>query len=113
MHRDVKSLYDLCSNKESSNENIVIYREPGDGKNIIRIRSGTSSYIKKQIRDDDIVSRYDNISNSKMFIREAKKMGYIPKNGNSIVYDIPLAADRKKLRHFLRAINDKHIQDQD
>lgn len=111
LQMDVNKLYDLCANKECSNEHIIVYRELGDDKSVLRIRTGTANYLKNTTKDADIVATYKNISNSKMFLREAKKLGYIPKNGNSIIYNIPLTSDRKKLRQFLRAIDNKHVQE--
>lgn len=113
LQEDVNKLYELCANKECSKEVIVIYREDGDDRSILRIRYGTADYIKNNTKNANIVATYKNISNSTMFLRKAKELGYVPKNGNSIVYTIPSGTDRKNLKIFLKAVDKKRVQERE
>ena len=108
LQKDIEEVYKLCSNKEYSNEVVVIYREPGDPKTVLRIRAGKKDYIERQLKDAIDIELYENIANSKEALRHAKEKKYLPKNGNAIAFEIPKASDRKKIRNFIKGIDARY-----
>ena len=108
LNKKVDKIYDLIKNVGDSKECIYIYKSGADNGYYIRagLRRGLQSQYKLNGETEMIC--YNNISNAKRALKEAKAAGYVPKQKESL-YKLS-ESEYGDIIAIFKGINDKYLE---